>query len=153
MIQRLAKKDGASVEFVRDVIRAQRIYFRGLVVDWQQIVAESMIRGHRVPIGMFRVLVEASVSMRSLSMSEEHRVMVNTRVREIEGNEEYVNADDDGDMDVEDDVVIHFYEEICDLVTRYAQLHHEMLSEAAIILCLVMPNQQVDVIKHVLSFL
>jgi hypothetical protein len=86
MIQRLATKDGASVEFVRDVIRAQRIYFRGLVVDWQQIVAESMIRGYRVPIGMFRVLVEASVSMRSLSMSEEHRVMVNTRVREIEGN-------------------------------------------------------------------
>jgi hypothetical protein len=141
------------VEFVRDVIRAQRIYFRGLVVDWQQIVAESMIRGHRVPIGMFRVLVEASVSMRSLSMSEEHRVMVNTRVREIEGNEEYANADNDGDMDVEDDVVIHFYEEICDLVTRYALLRHEMLREAAIILCLAMPKQQVDVIKHVLSFL
>jgi hypothetical protein len=153
MIQRLATKDGASVEFVRDVIRAQRIYFRGLVVDWQQIVAESMIRGHRVPIGMFRVLVEASVSMRSLSMSEEHRVMVNTRVREIEGNEEYANADNDGDMDVEDDVVIHFYEEICDLVTRYALLRHEMLREAAIILCLVMLNQQDDVIKHVLGFL
>jgi hypothetical protein len=98
-------------------------------------------------------------------MSEEHRVMVNTRVREIEGNEEYVNANDNGDtdedgdmgveddIDVEDDVVIHFYEDICDLVTCYAQLHHEMLSEAAIILFLVMPNQQVDVIKHVLGFL
>ena len=93
--------------------------------------------------------------MRSLSATEEHRVIVNTRVCEIEGNEEYVNADDDGDMDVEDDVVIHFYEEICDLVTRcYALLHHEMSCEAAIILCLVMPNQQVDVIKHdVLGFL
>jgi hypothetical protein len=44
-------------KFVRDVIRAQRIYFCGLVVDWQQIVAKSMICGHRVPIGMFRVLV------------------------------------------------------------------------------------------------
>jgi hypothetical protein len=61
--------------------------------------------------------------------------------------------DAEDNMDVEDDIVIHFYEEICDLVTRYAQLHHEMLSEAAIILCLVMPNQQVDVIKHVLGFL
>ena len=112
-----------------------------------------MIRGHRVPLGMFRVLVEAIVSMRSVSMSEEHQVMVNTRVCEIEGNEEYINADSIFNMDVEDDIVIHFYEEICDLVTHYAQLHHEMLSEAAIILCLVMPNQQDDVIKHVLGFL
>ena len=63
------------------------------------------------------------------------------------------DMDAEDDMDVEDDIVIHFYEEICDLVTRYAQLHHEMLSEAAIIMCLVMPNQQVDVIKHVLGFL
>jgi hypothetical protein len=93
--------------------------------------------------------------MRFLSMSEEHQVMVNTRVCEIEGNGEYINREYVNADVVQDDVVIHFYEEICDLVTRcYALLHHEMLSEAEIILCLAMPNQQVDVIKHdVLGFL
>ena len=58
-IQRLTTM-GNSAQFVRDVIRAQRTQFPRFFVDWQQIVTQSM---GQVPIGMFLVLVEASISV------------------------------------------------------------------------------------------
>jgi hypothetical protein len=57
-------------QFVRDVIRVQRTHFPSLVVDWQQIVTQTLSQDdfrmpirdddNRIPIGLFRVFVEAS---------------------------------------------------------------------------------------------
>jgi hypothetical protein len=72
MILRLATKQGTSADYVRDVIRAQRIHHHALGMNWQQIVDDSIRLRHYIPIKMFTVLIEASVSKRSICMSEEH---------------------------------------------------------------------------------
>jgi predicted subunit of tRNA(5-methylaminomethyl-2-thiouridylate) methyltransferase len=67
-------------------------------------------------------------------MSEDHRSEIDARIHEIKNHN---RAND--------------YEEICDLVTRFVQLHHELLQKAGNTLVRAgMPN---DAIKHVLSFL
>jgi hypothetical protein len=73
MIQRLARMH--KPQFVRDVIRVQRTHFPSLVVDWQHIVTQTLSQDddfripirdddNRITIGFFRVLVEASLSVR-----------------------------------------------------------------------------------------
>ena len=165
MILRLATKGGTSADYVRDVIRAQRTHHRALEIDWQQIVDKLIRAGHDIPIRMFGVLVEASVSKRSICMSDEHRIEVDARLREIEI----------GRADEEDEANIQYYEEIRDMVTSYVGLHHGQLRESITILELVlwktMICSNVDdqksrkecrtaggrcfevVIKHVLAFL
>jgi hypothetical protein len=166
MILRLATKQDTSADYVRDLIRAQRTHHRALEIDWQRIVYES-IRG--IPIRIFSVLVEASISKRSICMSDEHRIEVNARLREI-----YIEDEDSDDEGVEERNV-QKYEEIRDMVTSYVQLHHGQLKEAITILELAlwktMICSNVDdqesrkesraaggrclevVIKHVLAFL
>jgi hypothetical protein len=163
-----------SADYVRDVIRAQRTHHRALEIDWHRIVDE-LIRGRRdIPIRMFSVLVEASVSKRSICMNDEHRIEVDARLREIEVEIEDED-DDDNDEEEEDGGNVQYYEEIHDMVTSYVRLHHGQLREAITILELAlwktMICSKVDdqesrsecrasggrclevVIKHVLAFL
>ena len=166
MILRLATKQGTSAGFVRSVIRAQRTHHRVLEIDWQRIVDESIRGRHTIFISVFSVLVEASVSKRSICMNKAHRIEVDARLHAIE-------------IDM-DDARLHerhfqYYEEIRDLVTRYVQLHHGQLREAITILelalwkamiCLKVDDQESRnecrtnggrclevVITHVLAFL
>ena len=114
-IERLARL-GKPAQFVREVIRVQRTHFRSLVVDWQHIVAQSLSPETIacIPIGTFRVFVEASVSVRRYNcMSEDHRSEVDARIHEIKNHPHRVNVND--------------YEEVCEMVTRYVEAHHELL--------------------------
>lgn len=105
---------------------------------WQDIVAYAINPETitRIPIGTFRVFVEASISVCWYNcMSDKHRIEVDRRIHEIDWLDE------------------SNYEGIRDLVTKYVQLHdHELLQEAA-------GNTHFwadmlkDAIKHVLSFL
>ena len=125
MILRLATKRGTSADYVRDVIRAQRTHHRALEIDWHRIVDE-LIRARRdIPIRMFSVLVEASVSKRSICMSEGHRIEVDARLHEIS----VLTG-----VEIEDEVNIQYYEEIRNMVTSYVRLHHGQLKEAITIL-------------------
>ena len=75
MIQRLTIMNKPA-QFVRDVIWVQRTHFPGLAVDWQEIVAQSLSQHdtNGIPIGTFRVFVEASISVRRYNcMSEDNR--------------------------------------------------------------------------------
>ncbi len=57
--------------FVKEAFHArtatQTSHFRGLEVDWRQTVEESI--ECNIPLVMFQVLVEASVSARSICMN------------------------------------------------------------------------------------
>jgi hypothetical protein len=67
-----------------------------------------------IPIGTFRVFVEASLSVRPYyCMSEEHCIEVDTRIDEIKYRHR-----------------VNDYEEICEMVTRYVEAHHALLQEA-----------------------
>ena len=77
-------------------------------------------------------------------MSEEHHIEVDARISEIV-------EDIQNDELMDEDDVINSYEGFRDLVTRFVQLHQELLQEAGNTLFLAgMPE---DAIKHVLSFL
>jgi hypothetical protein len=102
-----------SAEYVRNVIRAQRAHFPSLEIDWQSLYWED------ITIDMYRVLVEASVSLRYICMSEEHRSIIDARVLDIKH----------GNVDEE-----RYFVEIRDLVRNYARLHHEHLLDATTIL-------------------
>jgi len=144
-IERLARL-GKPAQFVREVIWVQRTHFRSLFVDWQHIVAQSLSPDNddRIPIGTFRVFVEASLSVRQYNcMNEDHRSEVDARIREIEEDNDHDELDEDD--------VIHYYGEIRDMVTRFVQLHHEFLQEAGN--TLVRAGMPKDAVKQVLSFL
>ena len=166
MILRLATKCGTSADYVRDVIQAQRTHHNALEIDWQRIVDESIRARRDIPLRMFSILVEASVSKRLVCMSDEHRIEVDARLREIE-------------IEIEDDDVeernVQKYEEIRDMVTSYVRLHHGQLKEAITMLELALWKTMICsnvidqesrsecrtaggrcfevVIKHVLAFL
>jgi hypothetical protein len=59
------------MDFVKEAFHArtatQTSHFCGLEVDWRQIVEESI--ECNIPLVMFQVLVEASVSARSICMN------------------------------------------------------------------------------------
>ena len=122
-------------QYVRDVIRAQRTHFSGLRVDWQGIMESDDMNGSDTDIRMYRVLVEASVSSRYICMSEEHASIVDARVCEIRNE---MDEDEDEDEDENDETsrirFPHFFEEIRELVTNYAHLHHEYLLKVTTIL-------------------
>ena len=82
---------------------------------------ESFRTGHGTPFRMFSVLVEASVSKRSICMSEEHRIEVDARLHEIDKMGV-------GERNVQ------YLEEIRDMVTRYVGLYHGQLRESITIL-------------------
>ena len=75
-------------------------------------------------------------------MSNEHRTEVDIRICQIEQNNEAPSVTF---LRYE----YHYYDEIRDLVTRYAQLHNELLQEVAIIIA----QQATDAVEHVLDFL
>jgi hypothetical protein len=87
MILRLSTSGGISVIFVRNLIRAQRTHFPDLEIDWQSIVdhfiiAMEDIEVRHIPMRMFQVLVEASLSKNYLCcMSEEQQALVDENVR------------------------------------------------------------------------
>jgi hypothetical protein len=145
-IERLARL-GKPAQFIREVIRVQRTHFRSLFVDWQHIVAQSLSPETIacIPIGTFRVFVEASISLRRYNcMSEEHCIQVDVQIHEIKNcnraNDYYKKIRATCD-----------YKKIRAMVTRRVLLHHELLQEAGNTLVQVgMPK---DAIKHVLSFL
>ncbi len=179
VILRLAMKRGTSADYVRDVIRAQRTHHHALEIDWQRIVDDLIRARHDIPIRVFSVLVEASVSKRSICMSVGHRIEVDARLHEIEidikENEDASDYDDDDGDEEEDGENVQYYEEIRDMVTGYARLYHRQLKESITILELAlwktMIRSKVDdqesrnerrtsggrclevVIKHVLAFL
>jgi hypothetical protein len=68
-------------------------------------------------------------------MSNAHRTEVDIRICQIEQNNDYNEN--------------HYYNEIRGLVTRYVQLHNELLQEVAIIIA----QQVTDAVEHVLDFL
>ena len=149
MIQRLARMNKPA-QFVRDVIRVQRTHFPSLVVDWQHIVAQSFSQydEDRILIGTFRVFVEASISVRLYNcMSEDNRIEVDTRIREIENDDAYV---ENVNHYSNHQRVFQYYAGIRDMVTRFVQLQHELLQKTGNTLVRVMPA---DAVKNVLSFM
>jgi hypothetical protein len=121
----------ASVEFLRNVIRAQRTHFSGLRVDWQSLLNLYFVDWQDIDIGKYRVLVEASVSSRYICMSEDHRSIIDARVCEIRKE---MDEDEDENDETSRIRFSHFFEEIRELVTNYAHLHHEYLLKATTIL-------------------
>ena len=124
---------------MRNVIWAQRIHFPDIRVDWQGIMESDDMNGSDTDIGMYRVLIEASVSSRYICMSEEHASIVDARVCEIRKEmDEDEDEDEDENEDENDETsrirFSHFFEEICELVTNYAHLHHEYLLKVTTIL-------------------
>jgi hypothetical protein len=150
MIQELVENFGTSAEYVRNVIRAQRVHFPALVVDWLGIVNDYgdlegpgniplRLFANYMPsdIGKFRVLIEASVSSRNICMSEEHQFIIDARLREIRND--FMNTDvdimnEDVGIEMDEETIIGYYEEIRVMVTDYAHRHHEHLTEATTIL-------------------
>jgi len=80
---------------------------------------------------MYRVLVEASVSSRYICMSEEHKSIIDARVRDIQNE---IDEDEDQNDETSRIRLLHCCEEIRNLVTNYAILHHEHLLKATTIL-------------------
>jgi hypothetical protein len=70
--------------FVKEAFHArtatQTSHFHGLEVDWRQIVDESIECS--IPLVMFQVLVEASVSAHSICMNVEHQIEVKIEVNQ-----------------------------------------------------------------------
>jgi len=120
-IETLAANFNFPPQYVRDVIRAQRVYFPSLAIDWQRLVNIFIVNWEDIAIRMFRVLVETSVSSRSVCMSEEHCSIIDARVLAM-------------DIDDDEETSNHNYQEIRDLITNYAHLHREYLLEATTIL-------------------
>ena len=121
MIMKLAKNEGTSAELLRNVIWAQRALFPALRVDRKSLVNIFIVNWEDIAIRMFRVLVETSVSSRSVCMSEEHCSIIDARVLAM-------------DIDDDEETSNHNYQEIRDLITNYAHLHREYLLEATTIL-------------------
>jgi hypothetical protein len=131
MIQRVAQF--AYQDYLRDVIRAQRAHFPSLAIDWQRLVNTCIVEWKKaIPIGMFRVLVETSVSSRSVCMSKEHRSIIDARVCEFE--DENDNANPEEDDDEAERRIVHSYVEIRTMISNYALLYNEFLLEATTIL-------------------
>lgn len=124
--ERLVMRPNKSAQFMRDIIRVQRTHFPDIVVDWQQIVDNCISKcNHRLfTIGIFTVLVEASVSTRGDNcMSKDHRDEVNARICVIEEGNDYIKYIN-GYLDSNKQRVIVYYTEIKDKVIRYVQLHN-----------------------------
>jgi hypothetical protein len=64
-------------------------------------------------------------------MSEDHRSIIDARVCEIRNE---MDEDQDENDETSRMRFSHFFEEICELVTNYAHLHHEYLLKATTIL-------------------
>ena len=150
---------GKSVQYLRDVIDAQRTHLPSLVVNWQGILARSMLpRKQHVPIGTFQILVEASISMRlSNCMSEAHRIEVDTRVHEYETrlheyetrfSAAYIYGNQQYEL-----LFKSIYKEVRDMVTQNVQLYCEVINATTTILTQILPRSNVDVIQLVLDFL
>ena len=66
---------------MKNLIKAQRTSFPELVIDWQSITDESVRRN--APLGVYGVLVQASISPRFNRMISEHQLEVDSRRRGI----------------------------------------------------------------------
>lgn len=122
--ERLVRCPNKSAQFMRDIICVQRTHFPDIVVDWQQIVENCIYKCNRrlFTIGIFTVLVEASVSTRGdKCMSNNHRDEVNARICQIEKGNDYIKYIN-GYCDSNKQRVIVYYTEIKDKVKRYVQL-------------------------------
>ena len=122
----IAAKNGASVEFVRSIIQAQRTHFPKLNVDWQRIVDASIGYSLLVSIEMFRLLVETSVSKRSNCMSLEHCTEIDKLInglRVVSGEKQE-----------------HLHESI----TTYVRLHNEMLKDCTTTIELALWKGRID---------
>jgi hypothetical protein len=149
LIRMLPPRRRFGTQFVRDVIRLQRIHFADHFVDWPQFF-DICINGlcRLATIGTFRVLVEASISTHRYNcMSNEHRIEVDTRIREIENDDAYV---ENVNHYSNHQRVFQYYAGIRDMVTRFVQLQHELLQKTGNTLVRVMPA---DAVKNVLSFM
>ena len=127
-VKSLAEKKGTLGEYVQSMIRAQRTSFPNLNVDWGRIVDESVGLGS-MPIQMFRLLVEASVSKRSSCMSLEHQMEINSRT----------NGRSDDAAGVREE-----REQLRQLITDYAQLYSQQLKEATTLIELALWKAKVD---------
>ena len=145
----LPRRRRFGTQFVRDIIRLQGIHFADHFVDWPQIF-DKCINGlcRLATIDTFRVLVEASISTRRYNcMSNEHRIEVDTRIREMENDDDYIQYVYHYSNDQR---VLQYYAGIHDMVTRFVQLQHELLQKTGNTLVRVMPA---DAVKNVLSFM
>ena len=131
VILRLSTSGGISEEFVRNLIRAQRTHFPDLKIDWQSIVDHFIIAMEdtelrHIPMRMFQVLVEASLSKNYLCcMSEEQQALVDEHVQAF--YPDYYHVQIQGD-------IVDYFRSMRDLITGYAQQHLEKVTEATIIL-------------------
>lgn len=122
LIMTLVENAVTSTDFLRILIWAQRVHFPDLRVDWQGILNDHVIdQLSKIPLRLFRVLVEASVSSRSICMSEEHQYIVDAKVWEIPKVIMSIEDEMDEDKDENDETsrikFSHCCEEIRDLVT------------------------------------
>jgi hypothetical protein len=132
MILRLSTSGGISEVFVRNLIRAQRTHFPDIMIDWQSIVDDYImdckdIEVRHIPMRMFQVLVEASLSNHFLScMSEEQQALV----------DEYVLAfyPDHHHVQIQGGHIVDYLRSVRDFITYYAQQHLNELKEATTIL-------------------
>ena len=82
LLQKLVKKRSASAEIMLCMIRAQRKYFSDVDIDWQRILNQSI--EDKVPIPVFVVLVESSLSWCLVCMSPEQKKDIERRVNALD---------------------------------------------------------------------
>jgi len=111
----------ATEEHLHRVIHAQRTYFPDLMVGWESIGEDILHELRRLDRGQYgnnsngqfhvvRIILEASVSRRSVCMSLEHQVEIDTAICERDGSHYAFD-----------------YEYIRQMVIDFAQLHHNQL--------------------------
>ena len=127
-VKSFAEKNGTSLDFVQSIIRAQRTSFPNLSVDWGRIFDESGGLDS-MPIKMYRLLVEAFVAKRLNCRSSVHQLAINTIVDSMS------NAAAGGREE---------REQLCQLITDYAQLHSHNLWEATTLIELALWKAKVD---------
>ena len=124
MIKRLAMT--ISGEYMRQIIQGQRTYFPDLQIDWQSVVSESY---QKVPLGVFRVMLEASISAgRRCIMSLEQKMVIDNM---IYFPPERYRIDDKICFRLKR---INMLQSICSLVVDFAKSHKELLLDATTIL-------------------
>ena len=82
--------------FLKNLIKAQRTSFPELDIDWQSIANESVNRN--VPVGVYGVLVQASISSRFKRMSSDHQLEVDDRINSIAYTDEGIAPEQYADI-------------------------------------------------------
>ena len=96
--------------FLKNLIKAQRTSFPELVIDWQSIADESVHRN--VPLGLYGVLVLASISPRFIRMSYEHQLEVDNTIASIIDSGEDIAPEQYADIRMLISEYTHYFQEV-----------------------------------------